>query len=168
MHKLLLKNTNLKANLRSSNDAAQARRAETPKTNGSVGGGGANFLDELRKKVGPRNREENIVSSKVPQTKSTPNWKQQSSSNGVTNGTKTPTNYIGASSSPSASHHNLSKQQQSPVQPLEATNGVGGVSSISPEALEKLKQELRKELQDDFRRIIREELKLAFAEAGKY
>ena len=34
----------------------------------------------------------------------------------------------------------------------------GNLSGITQSALDKLKQELRRELQDDFRRIIREEL----------
>jgi hypothetical protein len=60
----------------------------------------------------------------------TPTWKQQN----INQSTKT----NGNSASPSPSSGNL--------------------SGISQSALDKLKSELRKELQEDFRRIIREEL----------
>jgi hypothetical protein len=118
----------------------------------SKSSGGGNFLDELKRKQAAKisvsgvSRESRDTSSTntpkniVPKTSAggmtgmerngTPTWKQQN----INQSTKT----LGNSASPSPSSGNL--------------------SGISQSALDKLKSELRKELQDDFRRIIREEL----------
>lgn len=135
-----------------SNNSLSNSTLTTNSTVKSKSSGGGNFLDELKRKQAAKisvsgvsresrdssstNTPKNIVSKNSiggiagMERNGTPTWKQQN----INQSTKT----NGNSASPSPSSGNL--------------------SGISQSALDKLKSELRKELQEDFRRIIREEL----------